>query len=84
MLSEFKEPINIGSEEMVTINELANVVFSIAEKKVKINHIPGPQGVRGRNSDNKLIREVLNWEPKYSLVEGLKITYKWIKGELCN
>lgn len=84
MSSEFKEPINIGSEEMVTINELANVVFSIAEKEVKINHIPGPQGVRGRNSDNKLIREVLNWEPKYSLVEGLKITYKWIKGELCN
>ena len=82
MVSEFKEPINIGSEEMVTINELANVVFSIAGKEVKINHIPGPQGVRGRNSDNKLIREVLNWEPKYSLVDGLKITYKWIKGEL--
>ena len=82
MLSEFKEPINIGSEEMVTINELANVVFSIAGKEVKINHIPGPQGVRGRNSDNKLIREVLNWEPKYSLVDGLKITYKWICGKL--
>jgi len=82
MVSEFKEPINIGSEEMVTINELANVVFSIAGKEVKINHIPGPQGVRGRNSDNKLIREVLNWEPKYSLVDGLKITYKWICGKL--
>jgi nucleoside-diphosphate-sugar epimerase len=66
------------------IPDNADEVYQLtaAGKEVKINHIPGPQGVRGRNSDNKLIREVLNWEPKYSLVYGLKITYKWICGKL--
>lgn len=78
MSSEFKEPINIGSEEMVTINQLADIIQKIANKPISYNYIKGPQGVRGRNSDNKLIREVLQWEPKYSLEDGLKITYKWI------
>jgi len=78
MESNYTKPINIGSEEMVTINQLANKIFKISNKNLNINYIPGPQGVRGRNSDNKIIREVLQWEPKYSLEEGLKKTYNWI------
>lgn len=76
---DFFGPVNIGSEEMVTINQLAEIVMGIANKKLKINHIPGPLGVRGRNSDNKLIKEKLNWEPSFSLKEGIKKTYFWIE-----
>jgi nucleoside-diphosphate-sugar epimerase len=76
--SGFAGPVNIGSEEMVTINQLAQMIMSIAGKKVAINHIPGPLGVRGRNSDNKLIQEKLGWEPSEPLVKGLEKTYAWI------
>lgn len=79
MESDFKEPINIGSEEMVTINQLAQMAIDISGKDIKIKNIPGPTGVMGRNSDNTLIRQVLNgWEPKVKLREGLEKTYKWI------
>lgn len=79
MEGPFEGPLNIGSEEQVTINQLAEIVQDIAGKKLKINHIPGPQGVRGRNSDNKLIREKLGWEPSQSLRAGLEKTYEWIR-----
>ena len=76
--TEFFGPVNIGSEEMVTINQLAKMIMDIAGKKLLIKHIPGPLGVRGRNSDNKLIKEKLGWEPDYLLLTGLKKTYNWI------
>ena len=80
--SEFTGPVNIGSEEMVTINELAEIIMHVAGKKLTIKHIKGPLGVRGRNSDNRLIKEKLGWEPKYSLKEGLKKTYLWIQEQV--
>ena len=76
--SDFTGPVNIGSEEMVTINQLAEIVMDVAGKRVRIKHIPGPLGVRGRNSDNHLIREKLGWEPKLPLRAGLATTYAWI------
>jgi nucleoside-diphosphate-sugar epimerase len=78
MDSDFTGPVNIGSEEMVTINRLAEVIMQTAGKKLTIRHIPGPLGVRGRNSDNRLIRERLGWEPSQPLAEGIEKTYKWI------
>jgi len=80
MLSDFKEPLNIGSDEMVSMNDMAAMALEYAGKKntVKINHIPGPEGVRGRNSDNTLIKQVLGWAPNISLADGLKRTFKWI------
>jgi len=78
----FHGPVNIGSEEMVTINQLAEIAMEIAGKKLRIKHIDGPQGVRGRKSDNQLINEKLGWEPKLSLKEGLQKTYSWIEGEI--
>lgn len=81
MESDFKEPINIGSEEMVSINELAQMAIDISGKEIAIKNVPSNAlGVRGRNSDNTLIRQVLNWEPKYSLKEGLTKTFNWIYG----
>jgi len=71
-------PINIGSEEMVTINELARLVMKVANKDVMISHASGPLGVRGRCSDNKLIEQLLGWKPNYPLIDGLKKTYAWI------
>lgn len=79
MEGPFEGPMNIGSEEQVTINQLAGMVMDIAGKKLEVKHIPGPQGVRGRNSDNKLIREKLGWEPSKPLREGLEKTYAWIR-----
>ena len=76
--SDFIGPVNIGSEEMVTINQLAQLAMKIAGKKLTIKHISGPTGVRGRNSDNKLIQEKLKWKPSKPLVEGLTKTYNWI------
>jgi nucleoside-diphosphate-sugar epimerase len=76
--SDFSGPVNIGSEEMVTINQLAEIVMDVAGKRVRIKHIPGPLGVRGRNSDNHLIREKLGWEPKLPLRAGMSTTYAWI------
>jgi nucleoside-diphosphate-sugar epimerase len=78
MDSDFAGPVNIGSEEMVTINELAEMVMSIAGKRLAIRHIPGPLGVRGRNSDNRLIAQRLGWAPSRPLREGLTATYAWI------
>lgn len=79
MKSGFTGPVNVGSEEMVTINQLVNIVAQVAGKDIKIKNIPGPTGVRGRNSDNKLIREKLNWEPSQPLIDGLSKTYSWIE-----
>jgi len=67
---------------MVTINQLAGMVMDIAGKKLSIRHIPGPEGVRGRNSDNRLIYEKLGWKPTEPLKKGLAITYAWIKEEV--
>jgi len=78
MNSDFMGPVNIGSEEMVTINQLAEIIMGIAGKKLKIKHISGPLGVRGRNSDNHLIYEKLNWKPSQPLKDGLSKTYLWI------
>lgn len=82
MRSGFKGPVNIGSEEMVTIDELAQIIIGISGKKITLKHIKGPIGVRGRNSDNRLIKEKLNWVPSYQLKKGLEITYKWIKEQI--
>lgn len=79
MASDFTGPMNIGSEEMVSINELATRVMNIANKPLTIKNIPGPEGVRGRNSDNDLMREKLGWAPSQSLNEGLSKTYAWIE-----
>ena len=84
MNSDFMGPVNIGSEEKVSINQLAEYVIEIADKDINIKHIDGPLGVEGRNSDNKLIKEKLNWEPTFSLKKGLKITYKWINKQVQN
>jgi nucleoside-diphosphate-sugar epimerase len=78
MESDFSGPVNIGSEEMVTINELAEMTMNIAGKKLLLHHIAGPLGVRGRNSDNRVIVEKLGWAPSSSLTEGLKLTYRWV------
>jgi nucleoside-diphosphate-sugar epimerase len=78
MDSNFQGPVNIGSEEMVTINELAEKVMNIASKELNIKHIPGPQGVRGRNSDNTLMKEKLGWVPSLPVTYGLEKTYSWI------
>jgi nucleoside-diphosphate-sugar epimerase len=75
----FDGPVNIGSEEMVSINQLVGFVCDIAGKELSIKHIPGPLGVRGRNSDNRLIREKLGWAPSKHLKEGLEKTYAWIE-----
>ena len=82
MNSEFSGPVNIGSDEMVTINELVNKVIKISGKNIAINHIDGPTGVRGRNSDNTLIKEKLSWAPSQSLESGLIKTYDWIKKQM--
>lgn len=80
--SDFTGPVNIGSEEMVTIDQLARIVMDVAGKRLKIVHIPGPLGVRGRNSDNRLIRERLGWSPSKPLREGLELTYAWIERQV--
>ena len=78
MDSDFCEPVNIGSEEMVTINQLAEMAMSIAGKKIMLRHVAGPLGVRGRRSDNKLIQQRLGWAPSRPLREGLEKTWAWI------
>jgi len=82
MDSEWCGPVNIGSEEMVTINGLAEIIIDISGKKLGIKHISGPLGVRGRSSDNRLIHEKLGWAPKRSLREGLETTYGWISQQV--
>ena len=80
--SDFTGPVNIGSEEMITINDLVKMVAKVAGKTIKIKNISGPTGVRGRNSDNKLIREKLNWAPSQPLIEGISKTYEWINSQI--
>lgn len=82
MESAFPGPVNIGSEEMVTINQMAGMIMGIAGKKLTINHVSGPMGVRGRNSDNRLIRAELGWEPTMRLQTGLAKTYAWIDAQM--
>ncbi|HWY47113.1 MAG TPA: NAD-dependent epimerase/dehydratase family protein, partial [Bryobacteraceae bacterium] len=82
MRSGFTGPVNIGSDEMVTINQLADSIMAIAGKKLEKRHIPGPLGVRGRNSDNRLIQEKLGWRPEQPLSAGLALTYAWIDGQV--
>ena len=79
--SDFTGPVNIGSEEMVSINELVDIAAKVADKEVEKNHIDGPLGVRGRNSNNDLIREKLDWDYTMTLEEGIKKTYDWINEE---
>ena len=83
MQSDHRDPINLGQDRMISVNELVDIVANIAGKRIgKRYDLTKPQGVRGRNSDNTRLREILNWEPTISLEEGLKITYHWIAGEL--
>ncbi|MEO1249715.1 MAG: NAD-dependent epimerase/dehydratase family protein [Pseudomonadota bacterium] len=76
--SDFSGPVNIGSEEMISINDLAKMVIEISGKDLSLSHIPGPLGVRGRNSDNRLIREKLDWAPSQPLRKGIEVTYDWV------
>ncbi len=82
MDSDFNGPVNIGSEEMITINGLADMAMQIANKKLSVKHIDGPLGVRGRNSDNKLIKEKIGWAPSRPLLEGMTKTYHWISEQV--
>lgn len=82
MNSDYWEPLNIGQDRMVTINELVDMISKIAGIRIEKKHIPGPQGVRGRNSDNTRLKQVLKWTPEVSLEEGLKKTYEWIEEQV--
>ena len=85
MESDFAGPVNIGSEEMVTINRLAEIAIKLSGKNLTIKNVDVKQiGVRGRNSDNKLIKEKLGWEPNMSLEKGMAITYEWINKQVKN
>jgi len=82
MESKFQGPVNIGSEEMISINRLAEMTMQIAHKNLVIKHIPGPLGVRGRNSDNRLIERELGWKPSQPLEEGIRKTFEWINSQV--
>jgi GDP-D-mannose 3',5'-epimerase len=82
MRSDYREPLNLGQDRLISINQLADMVASVAGVRIEKKHVPGPQGVRGRNSDNDRLRQVLNWEPEISLEEGLRRTYEWIEAEV--
>ncbi len=82
MASDYADPLNLGQDRMVTINELADIVAGIAGIQIRKVHVPGPEGVRGRNSDNTRLRQVLNWEPSVSLEKGLAHTYAWIERQV--
>jgi nucleoside-diphosphate-sugar epimerase len=83
MVSDYRLPLNLGTDRLVTINELVELISRIAGKRLRLQHdLSKPQGVRGRNSDNRRLREVLGWEPSISLEEGLSTTYAWIESEL--
>jgi GDP-D-mannose 3', 5'-epimerase len=82
MRSDFREPLNLGQDRLISINELADLIMEIAGVKLTKRHIEGPQGVRGRNSDNTLLKKVLGWAPEISLEEGLRRTYEWIETEV--
>jgi nucleoside-diphosphate-sugar epimerase len=78
MSSNFTGPVNLGSERMISINNLVYLIAELIGKEVNIQNVPGPMGVMGRNSDNRLIREKLNWAPQDNLEDGLLKTYDWI------
>jgi nucleoside-diphosphate-sugar epimerase len=82
MHSDYHDPLNVGSEEMVSINELAGIAASCAGAKVHIKHVEGPVGVRGRNSDNTLVTSVTGWSPRVTLREGMAATYQWIERQV--
>jgi GDP-D-mannose 3',5'-epimerase len=83
MASDYREPLNLGTDRLVTINQLVDMISEIAHKRVHRRHdLSRPQGVRGRNSDNTRLKQVLGWEPQISLEQGLQVTYMWIEGEL--
>ena len=82
MHSDYSQPLNIGQDRMVTINELVDIIADAAGIDVVRKHVPGPQGVRGRNSDNTRLRQVLGWEPQISLEDGLARTYSWIEEQV--
>jgi nucleoside-diphosphate-sugar epimerase len=82
MRSDYTEPLNLGQDRMVSINQLADIIAAIAGIRIVKKHVPGPQGVRGRNSDNTRLREALGWEPEISLEEGLARTYYWIEAQV--
>jgi GDP-D-mannose 3',5'-epimerase len=82
MRSDHHEPLNLGQDRLVTINQLADIIAEVAGIKIAKKHIPGPQGVRGRNSDNTRLRQVLGWEPEISLEQGLAHTYAWIEQQV--
>ena len=82
MRSDYAEPLNLGQDRMVTINELAEIIARCAGIVVRLRHVPGPQGVRGRNSDNTRLRQVLEWEPRIALEDGLARTYEWIEQQV--
>ena len=80
--SDVKVPVNIGSDEMIAINDLAKMAIAISGKDIKIDNIPGPEGVRGRNSDNNLIKELLGWAPEQPLQTGMEQAYSWISTQV--
>jgi nucleoside-diphosphate-sugar epimerase len=83
MVSDSREPLNLGSEAMVTVNELARIIVEVSGKDgITLRHVDGPQGVRGRSSDNRRLREVLRWEPSVTLRQGLEPTYRWIEKQV--
>ncbi len=83
MASDHREPINLGQDRMLSINELVRIIADIAGKEIKQRHnLDMPQGVRGRNSDNSRLREVLSWVPQISLERGLELTYEWIEAQV--
>lgn len=82
MESDYSEPLNLGQDRMLTINQLVDIVAKVSGVEVVKKHVPGPQGVRGRNSDNTRLKDVLRWEPQISLEEGLARTYEWIEGQV--
>jgi nucleoside-diphosphate-sugar epimerase len=83
MGSAYREPLNLGTDELVSVDELVNLVCDIAGKTlIKQHDLTKPQGVRGRNSDNSRLRAVLGWEPQVQLREGLRVTFYWIENEL--
>jgi nucleoside-diphosphate-sugar epimerase len=83
MASNYSEPLNLGTDRLITINQLIDLVSSVAGKRLKKRHdLSKPQGVRGRNSDNTLLNRVLGWEPPITLEQGLTTTYRWIEEEL--
>jgi nucleoside-diphosphate-sugar epimerase len=82
MRSDYYQPLNLGQDRLISINGLADLVADVAGVSIVKKHVPGPQGVRGRNSDNSTLREVLGWEPHISLEEGLARTYLWIEEQV--